>query len=113
MFAILYWASPNVKQPGFRWLSPGGVFAVLLWVIASAAFAFYVANFSSYNKTYGAMAGVIVFLIWLWISNIAVLLGAELNAELERGRRIEAGHPSEKEPFVEPRDTRKLDRQEA
>src|SRR5436190_12247128 len=113
MFAILYWASPNVKQPGFRWLSPGGVFAVLIWVVASALFAFYVANFSSYNKTYGAMAGVIVFLIWLWISNIAVLLGAELNAELERGRRIEAGHPSEKEPFVEPRDTRKLDKRGA
>jgi membrane protein len=113
MFAILYWASPNVKQPGFRWLSPGGIFAVLVWVIASAAFAFYVANFSSYNKTYGAMASVIIFLVWLWISNIAVLLGAELNAELERGRRIEAGHPSEREPFVEPRDTRKLDKQEA
>ena len=110
MFAILYWASPNVKQPGFRWLSPGGVFAVLIWVVASAAFAFYVANFSSYNKTYGAMAGVIIFLIWLWISNIAVLLGAEVNAELERGRRIETGHPSEREPFVEPRDTRKLDK---
>jgi membrane protein len=113
MFAILYWASPNVKQPGFRWLSPGGIFAVVLWVIASAAFAFYVASFGSYNKTYGALAGVIIFLIWLWISNIAVLLGAELNAELERGRRIEAGHPSEKEPFVEPRDTRKLDRRDA
>jgi membrane protein len=113
MFAILYWASPNVKQPGFRWLSPGGIFAVVLWVIASAAFAFYVASFGSYNKTYGALAGVIIFLVWLWISNIAVLLGAELNAELERGRRIEAGHPSEKEPFVEPRDTRKLDRQDA
>jgi membrane protein len=113
MFAILYWASPNVKQPGFRWLSPGGIFAVVLWVIASAAFAFYVANFGSYNKTYGALAGVIIFLVWLWISNIAVLLGAELNAELERGRRIEAGHPSEKEPFVEPRDTRKLDRRDA
>ena len=112
MFAILYWASPNVKQPGFRWLSPGGVFAVLIWVIASALFAFYVANFSSYNKTYGAMAGVIIFLIWLWISNIAVLLGAELNAELERGRRIESGHPSEREPFVEPRDTRKLDKRQ-
>jgi membrane protein len=108
MFALLYWASPNVKQPGFRWVSPGGVLAVLTWVLASAAFAFYVANFSSYNKTYGALAGVIVFLVWLWISNIAVLLGAEFNAELERGRRIEAGHPADREPFVEPRDTRKM-----
>jgi membrane protein len=103
MFSILYWAAPNVKHPGFRWLSPGGVFAVLVWVIASAAFAFYVANFSSYNKTYGALAGVIIFLVWLWVSNIAVLLGAELNAEIERGRRIEAGHPADEEPFVEPR----------
>ena len=106
MFALLYWASPNAKHAGFRWVSPGGLFAVIVWVIASAAFAFYVANFSSYNKTYGALAGIVVFLVWLWISNIAVLLGAELNAELERGRRIEAGHPPEREPFVEPRDTR-------
>ncbi len=110
MFAILYWASPNVRQPGFRWLSPGGLLAVILWLLASAAFAFYVANFGSYNKTYGALGGVIVFLVWLWISNIAVLLGAEFNAELERGRQIEAGHPPDKEPFLEPRDTRKMSR---
>jgi membrane protein len=108
MFSLLYWASPNVKQPGFRWISPGGVLAVAVWVIASGAFAFYVANFSSYNKTYGSIAAVIVFLVWLWISNIAVLLGAEFNAELERGRRIQGGHPDDEEPFVEPRDTRKM-----
>jgi membrane protein len=108
MFAILYWAAPNVKHPKFRWVSPGGVLAVIVWVIASAAFALYVANFGSYNKTYGALGGVIVFLVWLWISNIAVLLGAELNAELERGRQIEAGHPEDEEPFLEPRDTRKM-----
>jgi membrane protein len=108
MFSILYWAAPNVKHPGFRWLSPGGVFAVAIWVIASGAFALYVASFSSYNKTYGAMAGVVVLLVWLWISNIAILLGAEFNAELERGRRIEAGQPADEEPFVEPRDTRKM-----
>jgi membrane protein len=108
MFALLYWAAPNVKHPKFRWVSPGGVFAVLLWIVASAAFAFYVANFSSYNKTYGAIGGVICFLTWLWISNIAVLLGAEFNAELERGRQIEAGYPDDHEPFLEPRDTRKL-----
>jgi membrane protein len=108
MFAILYWAAPNVKHPKFRWVSPGGVLAVIVWIIASAAFAFYVANFGSYNKTYGALGGVIVFLVWLWISNIAVLLGAEINAELERGRQIEAGHPAEEEPFLEPRDTRKM-----
>jgi membrane protein len=109
MFAILYWAAPNVKHPKFRWISPGGVVAVVIWIVASAAFAFYVANFGSYNKTYGALAGVIVFLLWLWISNIAVLLGAEFNAELERSRQIEAGHPEDREPFLEPRDTRKLE----
>jgi membrane protein len=111
MFAVLYWAAPNVKQPGFRWISPGGLLAVLGWVIASAAFAFYVANFGSYNETYGALAGPVVFLVWLWISNIMVLLGAEFNAELERGRAIEAGmRPEDKVPFVEPRDTRKMEK---
>jgi membrane protein len=110
MFALLYWAAPNVKHPRFRWISPGGVLAVIGWVIASLAFAFYVANFGSYNKTYGALAGPIVFLVWLWISNIMVLLGAEFNAELERGRALEAGMPEEREPFVEPRDTRKMKR---
>jgi membrane protein len=108
MFALLYWAAPNVKHPGFRWVTPGGVLAVIGWVIASLAFALYVANFGSYNKTYGALAGPIVFLVWLWISNIMVLLGAEVNAELQRGRAIEAGHPEHEEPFVEPRDTRKM-----
>jgi len=108
MFALIYWASPNAKQSGFKWVSPGGVLGVVIWLVASAGFAFYVANFGSYNKTYGALAGVIVFLVWLWISNVAILLGAEFNAELERGRRIQAGHPAEKEPFVEPRDTRMM-----
>ncbi len=104
LFAFLYWASPNVRHPGFRWVSPGGVLAVLLWIVASAAFAFYVANFGSYNKTYGSLGGVIIFLVWLWISNVVILLGAEFNAEIERGRQIEAGHPAEKEPFLAPRD---------
>jgi membrane protein len=108
MFALLYYASPNVKHPGFRWITPGGIIAVLVWIVASALFALYVANFGSYNKTYGALAGVAIFLLWLWISNIAILLGAELNAELERGRRIEAGQDADEEPFVEPRDTRKF-----
>jgi membrane protein len=111
MFALLYWAAPNVKQPGFRWISPGSVLAVLGWILASLAFAFYVANFGSYNETYGALAGPIVFLVWLWISNVVILLGAELNAELERGRAIESGARSEEEePYVEPRDTRKMSR---
>lgn len=110
MFAVLYWAAPNVKQPGFKWLSPGSVLAVIGWIIASVAFAFYVANFGSYNKTYGALAGPVIFLVWLWISNIMILLGAEFNAELERGRRIEEGmRPEDQEPFAEPRDTRKME----
>jgi membrane protein len=112
MFALLYWAAPNVKHPGFRWISPGGVLAVIGWLIASAAFALYVANFGSYNKTYGALGGVVVFLVWLWISNIMILLGAEFNAELERERANEDGmRPEDKEPFVEPRDTRKIEPQ--
>ena len=108
MFGLLYWAAPNVRHPKFRWVTPGGVLAVIGWVIASLAFALYVANFGSYNKTYGALAGPIVFLVWLWISNIMVLLGAEFNAELQRGRAIEAGHPEDEEPYVQPRDTRKM-----
>jgi membrane protein len=109
MFAFLYWAAPNVKHPKFRWVSPGGVLAVVLWIVASALFALYVANFGSYNKTYGALGGVITFLVWLWISNIAVLLGAEVNAELERQRAIEGGmRPEDREPYMEPRDTRKF-----
>jgi YihY family inner membrane protein len=107
MFALLYWASPNAKQ-GFRWVTPGGILAVVLWVAASAAFALYVANFGSYNKTYGGLASVIIFLVWLWLSNIAILLGAELNAELERSRAIAAGHPPDAEPYMELRDTSKL-----
>jgi membrane protein len=103
MFSILYYATPNVRQPGFRWITPGGILAVVVWIAASALFAFYVANFASYNKTYGTLGGVIAFLVWLWISNLAVLLGAEFNAELERGRRIEAGQDPDEEPFVTPR----------
>ncbi|MEA2469060.1 MAG: rane protein [Thermoleophilaceae bacterium] len=110
MFALLYWASPNAKTGGFKWVSAGGVVGVVLWLVASGLFALYIATMGSgsYNKTYGALAGVVIFLVWLWISNVAILLGAEFNAELERGRRIEAGHPPDREPFVEPRDTRKM-----
>jgi YihY family inner membrane protein len=107
LFALLYWASPNARQ-GFRWVTPGGILAVVVWVVASIAFALYVANFSSYNKTYGSLAGVIIFLVWLWLSNMAILLGAELNAELERRRAIAAGHPADEEPYMELRDTRKI-----
>jgi membrane protein len=109
MFAVLYYAAPNAKHGGFRWITPGGLLAVLVWLIASAAFALYVANFGSYNKTYGTFAGIIVFLVWVWISNIAILLGAEFDAEIERGRAIEAGlRPPDKEPYMELRDDRKL-----
>jgi YihY family inner membrane protein len=107
LFALLYWASPNARQ-GFRWITPGGVLAVVVWVLASVAFAIYVANFGSYNKTYGSLASVIIFLVWLWLSNTAILLGAELNAELERGRAIATGHPPDREPYMELRDTSKI-----
>jgi membrane protein len=107
MIAVLYWASPNVKQPGFRWISPGSILAVAIWIVASAAFAFYVANFGSYNKTYGSLAGVIIFLVWMWLSNVAILLGAEFDAELTRGREMQAGRSSG-DPILPPRDTRKL-----
>ncbi|MFJ4715371.1 YihY/virulence factor BrkB family protein [Streptomyces sp. NPDC088785] len=107
MVALLFWRAPNVRGPGFRWLSPGSVVAVLLWLLASGAFALYVAGFSSYNKTYGALAGVIIFLVWLWLSNLAILLGLEFDAELARQRAISGGLPEGQEPYVEPRDTRK------
>ena len=111
MFALLYWAAPERQAAGIPLGHPRAAsLAVVGWLIASAAFAFYVANFGSYNKTYGALGGVIVFLVWLWISNIVILLGAEFNAELERGRAIEGGmRPDDREPFAEPRDTRKMD----
>jgi membrane protein len=108
MLAILYYAAPNVKQPGVQWVSPGGVLAVLIWLAASGGFAVYVTNFGSYDKTYGTLASVIIFLVWLWLTNTAILLGAEFNAELQHARSIQAGAPASQEPFAEPRDTRKL-----
>jgi membrane protein len=107
MLAVLYWASPNARHR-FRWVTPGGVVAIVLWLIASGLFAVYVANFGHYNKVYGSIAGVIIFLVWMWISNLAILMGAEFNAELERGRGMAAGTPPGTEPYVELRDTRKL-----
>jgi len=109
MIALLYYATPNVKHPKFQWVSPGSIVAVVLWIVASALFAFYVGNFGSYNKTYGTLGGVIVFLTWLWITNVVILFGAELNAEVERGRQIQAGVPADQEPYLEPRDTTKWD----
>ncbi len=106
IIAILYWSTPNVRQPKFRWLSVGALVALVTWVVLSALFGFYVANFSSYNKTYGALAGVIVFLLWLWLTNIALLFGAELDAELERGRQLQAGIAAEESIQLPTRDDR-------
>ncbi len=103
MISILYWASPNVRQPRFRLITPGGLLAVLVWLVGSLAFAFYVANFGSYNKTYGSLGAIIIFLVWLYISNNALLLGAEFNAEVERGRELKAGLPAEEELQLPPR----------
>ncbi len=112
MIAILYWASPNAKVKGFRWITPGSFLALVIWLAASAGFAFYVSNFASYNKTYGTMAGVIVFLVWLWMSNLAILLGLEFDAESVRQRAIAGGHPPEAEPYTQPRDTTKWDEED-
>ncbi len=108
--ALLYYATPNVKQPKFRWVSVGAAVAVVAWVLASALFGLYVANFSSYDKTYGSLAGVIVFLLWLWITNLALLFGAELDAELERARELQAGLPAEETIQLPARDRRTSDK---
>jgi YihY family inner membrane protein len=112
MIALLYWATPNAKVRGFRWITPGSFLALLIWMIASAGFALYVAHFGSYNKTYGTLAGVIIFLVWLWITNLAILLGLEFDAELVRQRAVAGGHPADDEPYVRPRDTRKWDEED-
>ena len=104
MIAGLYYASPNVRQRGFRWVLPGSLLAVTVWVAASAGFAVYVSNFGSYDKTYGTLGGIITFLVWLWLTNAAILLGAELNAELERGRELEVGVAAEHEIQLAPRE---------
>ena len=104
--ALLYYITPNVRQPRFRWLSPGAMLAILTWFVGSGLFGLYVANFSNYDATYGSLAGVIVFLVWLWVTNIALLLGAELDAEVERVRELQAGIPAERSVQLPPRDTR-------
>ena len=110
--ATLYYATPNVKQTKFRWLSIGALVAIIIWALSSDVFGFYEANFSSYNKTYGALAGVIVFLLWLWITNLALLLGAELDAEPERGREFQSGVAAEDTIQLPARDTRNIDKAE-
>lgn len=108
--AILYYATPNVKQPKFRWISVGALVAILSWVLLSAAFGVYLATFASYSKTYGSLAGAVIFLLWLWLTNIALLLGAEIDAELERTRELQAGLPAEEQIQLPPRDTRNIEK---
>jgi membrane protein len=110
MVAILYYATPNAKQPRFRWMSLGALLAIIMLALASLAFGIYVANFSNYDRTYGSLAGVIIFLLWIWIANIALLFGAEFDAELERGRQLQAGIAAEEDIQLPPRDTRKSDK---
>jgi membrane protein len=108
MFSVLYYAAPNVKLRGFKWVTPGVVLALVVWLLASIGFAFYVANFGSYDKTYGTLGGLVVFLMWMWITNVSLLLGMELNSERERSRELEAGDPrAHKEIQLEPRDAPK------
>ncbi|MFM2475490.1 YihY/virulence factor BrkB family protein, partial [Burkholderia cenocepacia] len=108
----LYHATPNVQQPKMRWISPGGIVGLVVLAIASLGFFFYVANFSSYDRTYGSIGGVIVLLLWLWIVNLALLIGAEFDAELERGRQLQGGIDAEEDIQLPPRDTRQIERQE-
>ncbi|MFD6857144.1 YihY/virulence factor BrkB family protein [Rhodococcus sp. NPDC060090] len=111
--AVLYYATPNVAQPKFRWVSLGSLIAILTWIVASVLFAFYVSNFGSYNQTYGSLAGAVIFLLWLWITNLALLFGAEFDAELERGRQLQAGIEAESSLQLPERDTRVIEKNDA
>lgn len=111
--AILYYATPNVQQPRFRWISIGALFAIVVWILASVVFGFYVSMFGNYEKTYGTLAGVIIFLLWLWITNLALLFGAELDAEVERARELQAGLRAEETLQLPPQDTKKSDKDAA
>ncbi len=108
--ALLYYATPNVRQPRFRWISVGASVAIVMWVLVSVGFAFYVANFSSYDRTYGSIAGVIVALLWVWLTNLSLLFGAEIDSELERGRELQAGIPAEVELQLPVRDSTKIEK---
>jgi len=112
LVALLYYSAPNVKKPKFRWISVGAAIAIVTWILASAAFGFYVANFSSYNKTYGSLAGVIVFLLWIWLTNLALLFGAEVDAELERASQLQAGIEAEEEIQLSLRDTQAAEKRD-
>jgi membrane protein len=113
LVAILYHSTPNVKQPKFRWISVGAGLAIVVWILASLGFGLYVSNFGSYNQTYGSLAGVIIFLLWLWLTNLALLFGAEVDAELERSRQLQAGIPAEETLQLPPRDTRRSEKEAA
>ena len=116
MVAILYYATPNAKQPKFRWISIGALIAIVVLALATLAFGLYVGNFSNYDRTYGSLAGIVIFLLWLWIANLALLFGAEFDAEMERARQLEAGIAAEAHIQLPPRDDRnikKADAQEA
>ena len=113
LVAVLYYATPNVRQPRFRWISVGAGLAIVVWILASLAFGLYVANFGSYNKTYGSLAGVIILLLWLWLTNLALLFGAEVDAELERSRQLQAGIEAEESLQLPPRDTRRSEKEAA
>ncbi|AKT51159.1 YihY/virulence factor BrkB family protein [Arsenicicoccus sp. oral taxon 190] len=112
VIALLYYATPNVKQPKFKWFSPGAALAFVVWILASVTFGFYVSHFGSYNKTYGSIAGVIVFLLWLWITNLALLFGAEFDSEVERSRQLAAGMPAEDQVLLPPRDDKGIKKRE-
>jgi membrane protein len=111
MLAVLYYMAPNARLPKFQWISPGAVVALVIWIVATVAFFFYVRNFGSYNKTYGTLGGAISMLVWLWISNIAILFGQQLNSEIERGRELAAGVPAEEEIQLPLRDEPKKDKE--
>lgn len=113
MVALLYYYTPNVRQPKFRWISMGAGLAILTWILLSVAFGFYVSNFGNYDKTYGTLGGVIAFLLWVWLTNLALLFGAELDAELERGRELQSGLKAEENIQLPPRDTAKIEKDQA
>ena len=113
MIALLYWGTPNVKHPKFRWLTPGAALALVVALVAAAGFGFYALNFGSYNATYGALGGVIILLLMIWLINTALVLGAELDAELERARELAAGLPAEETIQLPPRDAKGVEKKAA
>jgi membrane protein len=108
MIAVLYYLAPNVKQPSLKWVTPGSALALIAWIVASALFGLYVSQFGSYNRTYGSLGGVVVFLVWLWVSNLALLFGLEFDAELERSRELQRGDQDARQEIqLQPRETPK------